>query len=114
MTEPTLLKDKPKIWLVSLLAFAIIALNIIDAVATLFWIKLGVTEANPFMAYIIQYDTGLFIALKTLGITAAVAFLVYYAAKRYAIALYGMWLLMLVYLVPLAIHVFMYTHTSFL
>jgi len=112
MGQPFLLKTQPGVWLVTLLALTIIGLNVVDALATLVWIQHSVEQANPFMAYILQYDTSLIIALKTLGVTAAVAFLIYCAIKRYAIALYGLVLLMLVYLCPLAAHLFLYTHTS--
>ncbi|MFH1047163.1 MAG: DUF5658 family protein [Patescibacteria group bacterium] len=112
MGKPILLSVKPNIWLLSVLAVAVIGLNVFDALATLAWLNIGMEKANPFLAYVLEYDTGLFIVVKTLGITAAVAFLTWFAVRRYAVALYGLALLAVAYLIPLAIHLFIYTHTS--
>ncbi len=111
MSQPALLARQPRVWLMALMAFGLIALNVLDAFATLYWIQLGAEEANPFMAYIVQYDSSLFIGIKTLGITAAAAFLIYFAWRRYAYAYYGMMFLLVVYAIPTLVHIFMWTHT---
>lgn len=110
--KPSLLDKPPNVWLVGALAVGIIALNVFDALATLAWINVGMEEANPFMAYILEYDTSLFVFIKTVGITAAVALIIYFARRRYAVAVYGLALIFCVYLAVFAMHVYIYTHTS--
>ena len=113
MSQPILLKKQPNVWLLAGLAISVLVINSVDALATLYWIRLGVEEANPFMAYILEYNTTLFIAIKALGVTAAIVLLLHFAKRRYAIAFYGLILLLVVYLYPLFVHIFLYCYTSF-
>jgi len=112
MGEPILLKREPNWRLIIMIALTLVGLNVLDALATLLWISIGIEEGNPFMGYILQYDTSLFVALKTAGIALAAAFLAYCAVKRYMLAYAGLILLSVVYLYPFAVHAFLYAYTS--
>jgi hypothetical protein len=112
MGTPILMRSAPKLTALGLMAIFTLGFNFNDALLTLLWLNSGVTETNPFMAYVLQFDTGVFIAIKTLGIALATVFLVHCAMRRYLIAYYGQALLVVVSLTPLLVHLFIYTHTS--
>lgn len=65
--------------------YVVFMLNLVDAMLTLVWIKLGIAvEANPIMAYMLSAGDGWFIAIKIIAI--AVACTILSSLKRYRLA----------------------------
>jgi hypothetical protein len=57
-------------WL-ELVVWAVLALNLADALLTLAWIRMGVAkESNPLLARLIEFSPWLFVLVKTSTVTA--------------------------------------------
>ena len=65
------MEDSKHAWLLA----ACLLLNVADAGLTLCAIRLGVAEANPFMAYALSHGAAYFLAVKLFLFTAAALFL---------------------------------------
>lgn len=85
------------------IVFAILILNVLDAVFTIIWISLGLaTEANPFMAEVAHNDPGLFITVKFLLVGFG-SFLLWRQRKRPG-AVIGIFVVFLAYYFVLLYH----------
>lgn len=81
------------------------ALNLIDAVLTIVWVRTGVaTEGNQLMAQLLDIGNGPFLGVK-IGIGALAAIVLFRWGNR-PLAKYGLTLALAVYLGLMAIHFF--------
>ena len=86
------------------LLFTLTVLNAIDAVMTLWAVRLGVaTEANPIMAAALSVGEPVFFVAKMAVVGAGCAVL--WAARRHRIAQIGAWLCVAVYLALAVVHI---------
>ena len=78
------------------IVFAILILNVVDAVFTIIWISAGLaTEANPIMADVAHSDPALFVSAKFM-LVALGSFLLWRQRKR-AGAVIGIFIVFLAY-----------------
>ena len=69
-------------------ALVVVALNVLDAFFTLYFLSYGGKEANPVVEQVLQWGLWPFVILKSLGIGVCVMFLV--VAKNFTVARWGM------------------------
>ena len=86
---------------------AIVALNLLDAWFTLLFLSHGGKELNPFVQYLLDFETHPwpFVVLKTLGIGAACMFLA--MTRNFTAARYGLWAVFLGYSALLTWHLYL-------
>jgi len=84
--------------------FLLFALNLLDALLTIVWVRAGVaTEGNQLMAKLLDIGDGPFLSVKiAIGLVAAV---VLYRCGNRRIARYGLVMALAVYLGLMGIHV---------
>ena len=92
----------PRLLLASLV---VVALNILDAWFTIYFLSYGGTEANPLVDMVLQMGLFPFIALKSVGIGVCVMFLC--LAKNFRIARWGMAVVILGYSALLGWHFYL-------
>jgi len=85
--------------------FLLFALNLIDALLTIVWVRTGVaTEGNQLMASLLDIGNGPFLGVK-IAIGAVAAFVLFKWGQR-PIARYGLAIALAVYIGLMGIHVF--------
>lgn len=94
-------RHTPKVFL---LVMAIVALNLLDAFFTLFFLSYGGQEVNPFVQSILDLSTHPwpFLVFKTIGIGFACAFLAH--THNFRSARIGLWFVLVGYTVLLGWH----------
>lgn len=84
------------------LLLAIFVLNVVDAIMTLLWLHRGGREANPVMAFVLDFGPTAFIAQKCIVVAFWLVLLLVHKNFRFAkLGLYG---LLVVYSVLFVIH----------
>lgn len=57
----------------NIIACALLVMNIIDGLATFFWIEMNIaSEANPIMNFLLSYGSDIFLLVKMSSVAAAV------------------------------------------
>jgi len=88
----------------AVLLFGLTVLNALDAVMTMWAVRLGVaTEANPIMAAALSLGEPVFFVAKMTVVGAGCAVL--WAARRHRIAQIGAWLCVAVYFALAVVHI---------
>ena len=83
-------------WNVVLVVLAVLGFNVIDATATLFFIKEGAAvELNPIADWLMSLGDQAFVWAKTLGIGAILAFLL--VSRNFRAARVGLWIVFTIY-----------------
>lgn len=91
-----------------LVVTAILALNVLDAFFTIYFLTYGGTELNPIVAYVLQLGSWPFILGKSLGI--GVCILVLSIAKNFRAARIGLGVVLIGYLALLCWHLTLLAH----
>lgn len=85
--------------------FLLFALNVLDALLTIFWVRSGVaTESNQLMASLLDIGNGPFLGVK-IAIGAVTAIVLFKWGNR-RIARYGLAVALAIYIGLMGIHVF--------
>jgi Domain of unknown function (DUF5658) len=86
-------------------AFLLFALNLLDALLTIVWVRSGVaTEGNQLMASLLDIGNGPFLGVKIMiGFVAAI---VLYKYRHKSVARYGLAVALAVYIGLMGIHMF--------
>ena len=83
-------------WNVVLVVLAVLGFNVIDAAATLFFIKEGAAiELNPVADWLMSLGDHVFVWAKTLGIGLILAFLL--VSRNFRAARVGLWIVFAIY-----------------
>ena len=94
-------------WDLTLLVL-ILVLNLMDAFFTLQWVQRGGTEANPFMAYMLELGDGFFLAQKCFVV--GIWLIILTAHKNFRLAQVGLYSLAGIYTILLAGHISLIMH----
>ena len=90
------------------LLVSILLLNLSDAFFTLLWVQRGGTEANPFMAFMLELGDGFFLAQKCFMVGIWLIILIVH--KNFRLARIGLFSLAALYLLLLAGHLSLLSH----
>ena len=86
-------------------AFLLFALNFLDAVLTIYWVRNGfASEGNQLMAGLLDAGDAPFLAVKVA--VGAVAAIVFWRWRNLRLAKYGLTLALCIYVVLMGVHLF--------